>query len=82
MKVLRTYWMWTVCHRHDPEKNFDRIKEKIMLNHFFKTRRECKTYIDEEYGYFKTRKDLREYPHGWLMPVPRRVLFTIQGEQA
>lgn len=82
MKTLRTYWMWAVCHRYNPAKSFDRKPEMVMLNHFFKTHRECKDYIDEEYGYIKFRKDLREYPHGWRMPIPRRVLFTIQGEQA
>lgn len=39
----------------------------------FRTRRECRKFIDERYGYIKTRPDLKAEPHGWLMPVAVRV---------
>lgn len=40
----------------------------------FRTRREARTYIEEKYGYIKTRTDLREYPHCWRLPIPVRVV--------
>lgn len=42
----------------------------------FVTRRECREWIVKRYGYIKTRKDLREEPHGWRIPQPVRVTIT------
>ena len=39
----------------------------------FKTRHEARAWANEEYGYIKTRLDLRAQPHGWRMPRPVRV---------
>ena len=39
----------------------------------FTTRAQARRYIEENYGYIRTRKDLRDPPHGWLMPVPVKV---------
>jgi len=39
----------------------------------FVTRREAREWIDKEYGDIRTRRDLREEPHGWRMPKPVRV---------
>ncbi len=39
----------------------------------FITRKESKKWIDENYSYIKTRKDLRAYPHGWRLPKPVRL---------
>ena len=35
----------------------------------FHTRREARAYINKEYGYIVTRKDLRTEPHGWRLPI-------------
>jgi hypothetical protein len=42
----------------------------------FRTRRECRAYIEESFGYIRERADLRREPHGWFMP--QAVLVTIQ----
>lgn len=42
----------------------------------FSTRKACKAYIDEQYGYIRERKDLRVYPHGWRVPTPVKVTVT------
>ena len=34
----------------------------------FRTRRECRAYIDKRYGYIRDRADLRAEPHGWRLP--------------
>jgi len=44
----------------------------------FRTRRECRDYIKEKYGYIKNREDLREEPHGWRLPRPVKVEIVIQ----
>ncbi len=42
----------------------------------FKTRRQAREYRNKQYGYIRHRKDLRQEPHGWRLPVPIKVLVT------
>lgn len=42
----------------------------------FSTRRKAKEFIEQKYGYIRTRKDLRNEPHGWRLPQPIRVSVT------
>lgn len=44
----------------------------------FKTRTAAAAFIADRYGYIAKRKDLREEPHGWRMPVPVRVRITVE----
>lgn len=44
----------------------------------FLTRRACREWIERTHSYIKHRKDLREEPHGWRMPVPVRVVIQVQ----
>jgi hypothetical protein len=49
--------------------------------HLFRTRRECREFIEERYGYIKTRPDLRIEPHGWRLPRAVRVrVAALDGE--
>lgn len=41
----------------------------------FRTRRECRAYIEMRYGYIRNREDLRAEPHGWR--YPQAVLVTV-----
>jgi len=41
----------------------------------FRTRRACRAYIEERYGYFR-RPDLRAEPHGWRIPRAVRVMVN------
>lgn len=43
----------------------------------FDTKRECKAFIDETWGYIKTRPDLRRAPHFWRLPKPVRVRVVV-----
>lgn len=36
-------------------------------------------WIKKEYGFIRTRADLRAEPHGWRMPVPVKVTLTSDG---
>ena len=40
----------------------------------FRTKKECKEWIAWEYGYIKTRPDLRTAPHYWRLPRPVKVI--------
>lgn len=59
----------------------DGVTEQLIVFHHqfglpvgpFKTRAACKDWIDEWFGYIKDRKDLRNEPHGWRLPVPVKV---------
>ena len=42
----------------------------------FRTRRACRAYIEERYGYIRNRPDLRAEPHGWHLPSAVRVTVT------
>lgn len=39
----------------------------------FQTRKEARTYIEADYGFIKTREDLRRPPHNWRLPIGVRV---------
>ena len=39
----------------------------------YTTRQRVRVWIMKHYGYIKTRRDLREEPHGWRFPQPVRV---------
>ena len=41
----------------------------------FRTRRECREWIEEHHGYIRERPDLRAAPHHWR--VPRAVMVSI-----
>src|SRR3972149_2927755 len=40
----------------------------------FRSRRECRKFIEERYGYIRRRPELRAKPYGWLMPIAVRVV--------
>jgi hypothetical protein len=42
----------------------------------FKTRREAIEYINKRYDYLRSRKDMRQEPHGWMIPQPVKVFIT------
>ena len=49
--------------------------------YMFATRKAARDHINKEWGYIKTRQDLREYPHGWLMPRPVRITVSITEDR-
>src|SRR3990167_3626913 len=42
----------------------------------FRTRRGARDWIIAEYGYIRTRPDLRAEPHGWRLPIAVRVRIS------
>ncbi len=69
--------LWRSCNFLDGEQSH--IINKGCLPVLFRTRREARKFIDAEYGYIRTRPDLREEPHGWKVPVPVRVEVREKG---
>ena len=47
----------------------------------FRTRREARAWIEEKYGYIKTRKDLRSAPHHWRLPTAVLVTVTLRQKE-
>ena len=43
----------------------------------FRTRAEARAWIEEHYGYIRTRPDLLRHPHYWRLPRPVRVTVTV-----
>jgi hypothetical protein len=70
---------WGVCWRSDNQ--LDGRTRHLIWNgvgpHLFRTRREALAYIRAHYGYLARHPDLRREPHGWKMPVPVRVIVTL-----
>jgi len=49
------------------------IINENCLPALFRKRRECREFIKCKYGYIAKRPDLRDEPHGWLMPQAVKV---------
>jgi hypothetical protein len=50
---------------------FDRRTRQPHL--LFKSRAECRAWIEKEYGYIREREDLRRESHCWRLPQAVRV---------
>lgn len=75
MAVQRQIILWGVLWREINQ--LDGVTEHLMFDQLqpalFRTRQEARDWIEEEYGYIRTRPDLHTEPHGWKMPIPVRV---------
>ena len=45
----------------------------VSMVRLFRTREVARSYIRSEFGYIRSRPDLRAEPHGWKMPVAVKV---------
>jgi hypothetical protein len=66
---------WHSRNRLDGDSRF------LMWTPLFRNRRECRAYIDREWGYIRSRPDLRAEPHGWWVPKAVRVIIALAGEK-
>ena len=59
----------------------DGVRKHVLYDNYlpalFRTRRECREYIKEKYGYIKDREDLRAEPHGWRLPQAIRIELRV-----
>ena len=49
------------------------IMNENCLPVLFRTRKQCREWIEKRYSYIKERTDLRDEPHGWRYPQPIKV---------
>ena len=71
---MRNLWaaQWHSKNRLDGETRHI-INGDFCLPVLFRTRRECREFIQKHYGYIKEREDLRREPHGWRLPKAIKV---------
>ncbi len=65
-------------------KNLLDGEERHLINRdsvpvLFRTRKRTREWIEAEYGYIRTRADLRKEPHGWSIPKAVKVIIVRQG---
>ena len=72
-----TRWgvLWRSSNHLDGERRHICCKDCQPV--LFLTRADARNFIEREYGYIRTRKDLKAEPHGWHMPVPIRVKIEL-----
>ncbi len=59
---------------------WDHEPGEMFCYRLFRTRLECRAWIEAHHGYLRDRPDLRAEPHGWFMP--RAVRVTVNREAA
>ena len=79
MTAPRPWKRWAVMWRSD--NRTDGIQYRLQGEGgdlpLFRTRDECRAFIEERYGYIRQRPDLQAEPHGWKMPVAVRVQIAV-----
>ena len=65
--------LWGAMDTHNGKSHLCRVNCAPVL---FLTRKGCRWWIEERYGYIRTRPDLRRPPHNWR--VPRAVRVTVE----
>ena len=48
-----------------------------LLPVLFRTRRQCRIFIKDKYGYIAERPDLKAEPHGWRIPQAIKVKIVV-----
>lgn len=70
-RVFKWGLRWEQTNRLDGHRQW--IMWENCLPLVFQTRKEARAWADKNYGYIKTRKDLRIEPHGWRFPRAVRI---------
>lgn len=76
-KIKSVAFGWAVKWRS--KNHLDGTTVHFMGRHVdvFSSREAARIYIQDKYGYIKTRPDLQQEPHGWKMPIPTKVKITM-----
>jgi len=68
-------WLWAI--QFESTNALDGHRTHLVFDGgmplLFKTKRQCLAWIRVNYGYIRTRRDLRREPHGWRMPKSVKV---------
>jgi hypothetical protein len=75
---IRSYlWAALWWQRGGLSGDSEHLLNEGCLPKLFRTRRECRSWINRRYGYIKNSQHLRKYPHGWRLPKPVKVSITV-----
>jgi hypothetical protein len=55
------------------DRNSEHLLNENCIPVIFRTRAESRVWIKDNYGYIRTREDLRTAPHWWRVPIAVRV---------
>jgi hypothetical protein len=66
-------WWAVLWHTHNRLDGCDRHLIWDNTPTLFRTRRECRAYIEQKYGYIREHPELRTEPFGWHVPTAIRV---------
>lgn len=76
---------WWAVQWHD-DNRLDGCSRHLIwqppIPRLFFTRRECRAFIEEQFGYLRERPDLRAEPHGWHMPQAVLVNVSVASAAA
>ena len=76
-KVKKWGVLWRSENRLDGKtERFQWEAGKPLL---FETRKQAREYIKQRWGYIREREDLKREPHGWKMPLAKKVLITLEA---
>ena len=75
--IMRNLWAAEWYSRNRLDGVTRNIINANYVPALFRTRRQCRQFIEEKYGYIKSRRDLRAEPHGWRMPTAIKVKVEI-----
>lgn len=77
---MRKVKRWAILWRANSK--LDGHQEYFMWNlecpYLFMTRREARKWIEDNYAYIRTRRDLKAEPHGWKMPKAMQVNVILE----
>ena len=74
---------WAVLWRSENNRN-GKSRYLIRRNRIpvlFVTRQQARDWIEEHYGYIRNDPSLRVEPHGWQMPIPTKIRFTVEDSR-
>lgn len=77
---MTTLWApkWSQTNQLDGHREYLCLWHQWRGIHYptvFTTRRECREFIEEHYGYIRTRPDLKREPHCWRVPTAVKVVI-------
>jgi len=76
-----TYWAALWRSRNELDGVTEHLIHRDCVPVLFRTRRQTREFIQKEYGYIRTRKDLRQEPFGWRVPRAVKVCVTIAEKE-
>ncbi len=72
---MKKLWAVRWHSRNKLDGDTKHILYENCLPMLFRTRKEARVWIENKYGYIRSRPDLRGEPHGWRLPKAIKVVI-------